>query len=114
LDESKNIEVFTDPVVTASGVYVYSKNVLYGLSTITGKKLFAPITNVTSQACVVGKTLWYGAAGNVVMIVSPKDGLTVKKIPVESVVSGTPVFANSRVLVPLANGQVYSIDIAAQ
>jgi len=114
LDESKNIEVFADPVVTASGVYVYSKNVLYGLSLTTGKKLFEPVTNAVSQVCVVDKNLWCGAAGNVVMIISPKDGSTVKKIPVAAAVSGTPVLALSRVLVPLANGQVYSIDIAAQ
>jgi hypothetical protein len=114
LDSSKNIEVFTDPVITASGVYVYSKNVLYGLSATTGKKLFEPIANVTSQACAVGKNLWCGGTGNVVMIISPKDGSTVKKIPVPAAVSGTPVFATSRVLVPLSNGQVYSIDVAAQ
>ena len=114
LDETKNIEVFADPVVTASGVYVYAKNVLYGLSPNTGIKLFEPIANVTSQVCVVDKNLWCGAAGNVVMIVSPKDGLIVKKIPVAASVSGSPVLALSRVLVPLSNGQAYSIDVAAQ
>jgi hypothetical protein len=104
LDESRSVDVFVDPVVTANAVYVFAKGKLYALALASGKPLF-PAIDATSQGCVACGSLWVGGAGSLSAL-SPASGASVKKIAVPAAVSGTPAVAGTNLIAPLANGQI--------
>lgn len=110
LDEGKSVEVFADPVLTASGAYVFAKNKLYGLAISSGKPLFAAI-DATSQAVLADGELWCGVPGNAVVALSPTTGAVTRRFAVPAAVSGTPIASGSKVLFPLANGQSFAVSL---
>ena len=109
LDESRSVDVFIDPVVTANAVYAFAKGKLYALALASGKPLF-PAVDASSQGCIAGGNLWLGCAGSLSAL-SLANGVSVNKVAVPAAVSGIPTISGSNLIVPLANGQIMVMGI---
>ena len=90
LSAEKTVEVFSDPIVTSSGVYITAKGTLYALSAASGDRLFPPVSGVTSTVCAVKKSLWCGMTGNMLAELNAANGKILRQITLPAVVSGPP------------------------
>jgi hypothetical protein len=113
LSAEKSVEVFSDPIVTSSGVYITAKGTLYALSAASGDPLFPPVSGITSTVCAVKKSLWCGMAGNMLAELNSANGKVIRQITLPAVVSGPPVYSGGILAAPLANGQELLVDLAA-
>lgn len=113
LGEGKAVEVFSDPVVTSTGVYITAKGTLYALSVASGARLFPPLSGVTSTVCAVKKSLWCGMTGNMLAELNAADGKVLRQITLPAAVSGPPAYAGGILSAPLANGQELLVELAA-
>ena len=69
LTEDASAAVFQDLACSASGVFAFSKNTVYGLNAVNGNQLFPALKDVTSPPLLLQDALFYGTqAGNFVML----------------------------------------------
>jgi len=106
LEETKSVDVFTDPVIASGGVYLYAKGTLYALDLATGKPLFAPIAGASSPARFAAGHVWYGSGTSLVAI-SPANASVAKKLPTTEAISGSPLLTDQSIVVPLASGKLF-------
>ena len=111
LDAAKSVEVFSDPTVTETGIYIVARGVLYGLSASSGKPLFAPVSSVTTPVCYANGLLWCGGAEKTVFAIDPREGKIVRKVFAPASVSGKPACSGDLVSFPLVDGQELILNI---
>jgi hypothetical protein len=105
LDAAKNVEVFSDPVLSGDSAFIVGKNALYSLSLADGSPRFAAMQGITGQPCLAKGYIWCGAGSSLLQIV-PSTGAVAAKLPLPAAASGKPAFDGVRLYVPLANGSV--------
>ncbi len=106
LDSSQSMGVFTDPVFGSSGIYVYAKNTLFGLSTPNGSNLFNPITNVSASPLLDGQALYYGTNDGRLVRASARTGAPEAAVSVGGKITTRPVRIGDDIAVGTASGQI--------
>lgn len=110
LDPARSVDVFVDPVIASSTVFVYSKGNVYALSLSDGKAAaYSPCAGATGLVCPAGGLLWYGAGTE--LIGMSTSGAVSKRESAPASISGKPLKVGDALLVPLANGQLYSYPV---
>ena len=112
VDAGKNLNVLQDPVVGDSGLYVFAKSTIYGLSSRTGERLFEPIGGASSPPAIVGGALWFGTQDNRIVAADPLTGKTRATLPVPARVVGAAVESGDLLAFPTESGQVFFVNPA--
>lgn len=112
VDAGKNLNVLQDPVLGDSGLYVFAKSTIYGLSSKTGERLFEPIGGASSPLAIVGGALWFGTQDDRIVAVDPLTGNTRATLPVAAKVIGAPVESGDLIAFPAESGQVFFVNPA--
>lgn len=110
LDQAKNVEIFTDPLVTGETVYVMGKKALYALSLLDGSPRFAPVQGITTQPCEAKASLWCGSGPKLLQI-DPSTGKTKAEFTLPAAASGRPAFDGKTLYVPLSDGSIGMINL---
>ena len=112
VDAGKNLNVLQDPVVGDSGLYVFAKSTIYGLSSRTGERLFEPIGGASSPPAIVGGALWFGTQDDRIVAADPLTGKTRATLPVPARVVGAAVESGDLLAFPTESGQVFFVNPA--
>jgi outer membrane protein assembly factor BamB len=111
LNAEKAIEVYGDPVVSGSTLFITAKGALYALSAVSGDPVFAPLSGVTTPVLPVGKAIWCGRGAALVSL-NQSDGSVIREFPTPSAVSGKLALSGTVIAAPLANGKIFTLDTA--
>jgi hypothetical protein len=111
LNNDKAIEVYGDPVISGSALFITAKGSLYALATATGDPLFSALSGVTTPALPVGKSVWCGR-GSALVSLNPADGSVLREIPTPAAVSGRLALSGTVIAAPLADGKMFTLDTA--
>lgn len=106
LDPSQSMGVFTNPAFGSSGVYVYAKNTLFGLSLSNGSNLFAPVAGVSAAPLVDGQSLYYGTADGKLVRANAATGAIEAAVSVGSKITTRPVRVGQDIAVGTTSGQI--------
>ena len=113
VDAGKNLNVLQDPVLGDSGLYVFAKATIYGLSSKTGERLFEPIGGVSSPPAIEGGAYWFGTQDDKIVAVDPLSGKTRATLPVSARVIGAPVESGDLLAFPTESGEAIFVNPAA-
>jgi outer membrane protein assembly factor BamB len=106
VDPSRSMAVFTNPVFGNSGVYVFAKGTLFGLSLSNGANLFTPVADVSASPLVDGQSLYYGTSDGKLVRANPSTGLVEAEVSVGSKITTRPVRFGEDIAVGTASGQI--------
>jgi len=113
VDAGKNLNVLQDFALGDSGLYVFAKETIYGLSRKDGERLFDPITGVSSPPAIVGRSLWFGTQDDKIVAIDPLTGKRQIMVSVSSRVIGAPVKSGGLLVFPTDIGSAIFVDPAA-
>lgn len=112
VDAGKNLNVLQDFVLGDSGLYVFAKATIYGLSSKDGARLFDPIGGVSSPPAIEGGSLWFGTQDDKIVAIDPLSGKTRGTLPVSARVVGAPVKSGELLAFPTETGSAIFVNPA--
>jgi outer membrane protein assembly factor BamB len=113
VDAGKNLNVLQDFALGDSGLYVFAKATIYGLSIKDGKRLFEPIAGVSSPPIIAEGRLWFGTLDDRIVAVDAVTGKTQGTLSVSSRVVGAPAKSGGLLVFPTQTGSAIFVDPAA-
>lgn len=112
VDAAKNLNVLQDSVLGDSGLYVFAKGTIYGLSLKTGERLFDPIGGASSPPAIFDESLWFGTQNDKIVAVDPLSGKTKTTLTVSARIVGAPVETGDLLAFPTESGDAIFVDPA--
>ncbi len=109
LEAGGNVGVYTDPVLSATGVFYYGGGRLFALSKANGQNLFVPVPNVTTPPLIHGTTLAYGI-GNTLVVATATNGAVRHRVPIAATAAGRPAFDGEFYYVGTQGGELLVLN----
>ena len=110
LSEGKSSMITGDLQIGSAGVYAYSQNRLYGFSSETGKKLFEPLSKISSPPVLAGGKLYFGTTDGFFKTADALTGSVLESINISAVVSASPYFDNGKIYAGTAKGEILVLN----
>ncbi|MGO8693816.1 MAG: PQQ-binding-like beta-propeller repeat protein [Rectinemataceae bacterium] len=112
VDVAKSLDVFQDPILGETGLYVFAKSTLYALSSKDGSSLFTPIRGVSSPPAIKDGALWFGTQDGHIVAVDPASGTIRATLKVSAKVVGAPVETGDLLVFPTESGEAIFVNTA--
>jgi outer membrane protein assembly factor BamB len=112
LEPGKSAPVFNDLAAGSQGIYAFARNTIYGISSATGERLFAPIADAATAPLLSGDRLWFGTKGSKIVIADAKTGKVIASIQAVALPSAAPAPVGALIACPLETGEVLLLNPA--
>lgn len=110
LTEGKSSMITGDLQIGSAGVYAYSQNRLYGFSAETGKKLFDPVSKISSPPVLAGGRLYFGTTDGFFKTADALTGSVLESINILAVVSASPWYDNGKIYAGTDKGEILVLN----
>ena len=91
-------------------LFAFTGNKIYIISAENGKRLFQPVSGVSSPPVVAGKRLYYGTTGGLFVTADADTGRTIDTIDIKAKITASPVFAGGKVYAGSSGGEIFVLN----
>jgi hypothetical protein len=106
LEEAGPVSVRADLACGETGVYASAAGKLYGLSVLTGSRLFEPIADIVTAPLIARSMLIAGARSERIALIDPSNGAIINSIGIGDMPTTRPALLGYDILVGTEGGDM--------